>query len=129
MLDNTDNARILHNFDENAGGAENPHICDPTTREYREIIHEDIFVWNNIPGVIMKYRTATDREIHYGNVRGRFSHFCYGCIFKASDLKRAKFIDAGIRWNQVNGHKCAGQSPLPVTPMGCYKIIYNGMGI
>ena len=86
MLDNTDNARILHNFDENAGGAENPHICDPTTRVYREIIHEDIFVWNNIPGAIMKYRTATDREIHYGNVRGRFSHFCYGCIFKVSDL-------------------------------------------
>ena len=84
MPDNT--ARILHNFDKNVGGAENPHICDPTTRVCREFIHGDVFVWNNIPGAIMKYRIAKDREIYYGNGRERFSHFCYGSIFKASDL-------------------------------------------
>jgi hypothetical protein len=127
MPDNT--ARILHNFDENMGGAENPHICHPETRVYREFIHGDVFVSNNTPGAILKYRTANDRKIHYGNGRGRFSHFCYGYIFKASDLKRAKFIDVGIGRNQFNAHECTGQSPLPVMPRGCYKITYNGMGI
>ena len=44
-------------------------------------------------------------------------------------IKRAKYIDVGIGRNQGNGHECTGQSPLLVMPMGCYKIIYHGMGI
>ena len=87
------------------------------------------FVSNNIPRALRKYRTANDREIHYGNDRGRFSLFCYGYIFEAINIRRAKFIDVGIGRNQVNGHECTGQSSLPVMPRGCYKITYNGMGI
>ena len=127
MPDNT--ARVLHNFDEQTGGAENPHIRDPDTRVYRPFIHSDVYVSNNIPRALRKYRTADDREIHYGNDRGRFSLFCYGYIFEAIDIRRAKFIDVGIGRNQGNGHECTGQSPLPVMPRGCYKITYNGMGI
>jgi hypothetical protein len=127
MPDNT--VRVLHNFDEQTGGAENPHIRDPDTRVYRPFIHSDVFVSNNIPRALRKYRTANDREIHYGNDRGRFSLFCYGYIFEAIDIRRAKFIDVGIGRNQGNGHECTGQSPLPVMPRGCYKITYNGMGI
>jgi hypothetical protein len=127
MPDNT--ARVLHNFDEQTGGAENPHIRDPDTRVFRKFIHSDVFVSNNIPRALRKYRTAKDREIHYGNDRGRFSLFCYGYLFKAIDIKRAKFVDVGIGRNQLNSQECTGQSPLPVMPRGCYKIIYNGMGI
>ena len=68
MTDNT--VRRLHNFNGNMSGAENPHFRHPETRVYREFIHGDVFVLNNIPGAIMKYRTANDREIHYGNGRG-----------------------------------------------------------
>ena len=59
------------------------------------------FVSNNIPRALRKYRTANDREIHYGNERGRFSLFCYAYIFEANDIKRARFIDVGIGRNQV----------------------------
>jgi hypothetical protein len=84
MPDNT--ARVLHNFDEQTGGAENPHIRDPDTGVFRPFIHCDVFVSNNIPRALRKYRTAADREIHYGNDRGRFSLFCYGYLFKAIEL-------------------------------------------
>jgi hypothetical protein len=127
MPDNT--ARVLHNFDEQTGGAENPHIRDPDTGVFRKFINSDVFVSNNIPRALRKYRTANDREIHYGNDRGRFSLFCYGYIFEAINIKQAKFIDVGIGRNQGNGQECTGQSPLPVMPRGCYKITYNGMGI
>ena len=99
MPDNT--ARVLHNFDEQTGGAENPHIRDPDTGVFRKFIHSDVFVSNNIPRALRKYRTANDREIHYGNDRGRFSLFCYAYIFEANDIKRARFIDVGIGRNQV----------------------------
>ena len=39
--DNT--ARVLHNFDEQTGGAENPHIRDPDTGVFRKFIHSDVF--------------------------------------------------------------------------------------
>ena len=40
MPDNT--ARVLHNFDEQTGGAENPHIRDPDTGVFRKFIHSDV---------------------------------------------------------------------------------------
>jgi hypothetical protein len=95
MPDNT--ARVLHNFDEQTGGAENPHIRDPDTGVFRKFIHSDVFVSNNIPRALRKYRTAADREIYYGNDRGRFSLFCYGYLFKAIDIKRAKFAISSKR--------------------------------
>ena len=80
---------------------------------------------NIIPGAILKYRTSiNDRQIHYGNDRGRCSYSCYGCSFKVSNLKRAKF-----RRNQVSSQECTEQSPLQVMPRGCYKITFNGRGV
>ncbi len=63
-------------------------------------------------------------QIHYGNDRGRCSYSCYGCSFKVSNLKRAKF-----RRNQVSSQECTEQSPLQFMPRGCYKITFNGIGV
>jgi hypothetical protein len=76
MLDDT--TRKLHNFDEDSGGAENPHIVDHKTQEFREFIHGDCFVSNNVPGALWKYPTANNRRKSYGHGKGQFSYSCYG---------------------------------------------------
>jgi hypothetical protein len=111
-----DIARKLHKFDEETRGAENPHILHPKSLEFRGFLHGDCFVSNNIPGALWKYRTASDRRNFYGHGMGQYSYYCYGYIFKLSDIKQAKFIDVGIGQNQLRSVECTGQSSLPVKP-------------
>jgi hypothetical protein len=122
-------ARKLHNFDEETGGAENQHILLSKTQDFRVLVHGDCFVSNNIPGALWKYQTASDRTKFYGHGMGQYSYYCYGYIFKSSDIKQAKFIDVGIGRKQIRSIECTGQSSLPVKPSRCYKITYNGKGI
>ncbi len=68
MSDNL--VRIPHNFNEETGGTAHPHILDPETLVGRSKIHTDVYVNNNFPAGLWKYRAVLDRKMYYGHDMG-----------------------------------------------------------
>ncbi len=123
-----DIARKLHNFNPEMGGVEYPHIFNPEKEEFREKIHEDVFVCINFVYALWKYRSAKDRYMYYGYDMGRFSKTCYVYVFTAENLWRSAFINVIPRALLENLENFA-KSLLPVSPSRCYKVTWNGKGI
>jgi hypothetical protein len=42
------------------GGVNNPHICDPDTREFRMKIHDCCYLYRNLILTLNKFRSVTD---------------------------------------------------------------------
>ncbi len=116
-----DIARKLHNLNPETGGVENPHIFDPEKEEFRDKIHEDVFVCTDFVYALRKYRNAADRFMYYGYDMERFGKTCYVYVFTAEDLRRSAFINVIARASLEQIENFA-KSLLPVPPSGCFKV-------
>ena len=123
-----DVVRQQHIYDETMGRADIPHVVDPVSRVSRVDIYEDIFVLTNILAALWKFRSASDRCMHYGHGMGRYSLSCYVYIFSVNDLKKAGFVDVGIGRHQAMSHESTGRKQLPIKPRACYKVFFQWEG-
>jgi hypothetical protein len=123
-----DIARKLHYFNSEMGGVENPHIFNPEKEEFRDEIHEDVFVYTDFIYALWRYRNTSDRIMYYGYDMRRFSKTCYVYVLTAEVLWRSIFINV-IACASLEQLENFAKSLLPVPPSGCYKVTWNGKGI
>jgi hypothetical protein len=64
---------VPYNYDRISGGVKNPHIRNPETGVFKALIHDNVYVHNDLIYARHKYRTGSDRKRWYGQGQGRWS--------------------------------------------------------
>jgi hypothetical protein len=119
---------VPYNYDRNSGGVENPHIRNPETGVFRPLIHDHVYVHNNLIYALYKYRTACDRKKWYGQGQGQWSESCFLYLLHPDDVRRSGFVDTGLGFGESHGNECCGKSYIGVRYSGCYQVFWNGSG-